>query len=326
MESRPHHLKRQKFPHAPAPGLPPGLWVVATPIGNLSDLTERARVALQQARWIACEDTRRTRALLSALQISASIEGQGDRLRRFDRHASPEVAQEWIRELVHSGASMAVVSDAGTPSISDPGAQLVRAAVEAGVQVTPVPGPSAVVALLSACGWPEADSFCFQGFIPRSQDVVGNSIDRFRKWAESSGRAWVSVWFESPERIEESLQTIRESLSGAPRVDLVVCKELTKVHEKFFRGDPDQVLLQVREELQCEGKLGEWSLAIRFPALDATRGNAASESAWLPALECLVDAGVKASECARILSHRFGVSRDEAYSRATNFKKNQRGG
>ena len=175
MKSPAESTKRQKIPSGAPEGLPAGVWVVATPIGNLSDLSPRARTALERADWIACEDTRRTRSLLAALAIPASGRDGGDRLRRFDRHTPEEVVNSWVRELSASGGSIAVVSDAGTPGISDPGALLVRQAIQGGLQVTPVPGPSAVTAFLAVTGWPDADSFCFQGFLPRSPQEIGRA-------------------------------------------------------------------------------------------------------------------------------------------------------
>ncbi len=326
MEPPSEATKRQKIPSGGHPGLPSGLWIVATPIGNLSDLSPRARLALEHADWIACEDTRRTRSLLSAVGIPASREGGGDRLRRFDRHTSSEVAESWVREMESAGESIALVSDAGTPGISDPGALLVRHALDAGIRVTPVPGPSAVSAFLSVTGWPDADCFGFQGFLPRQKKTLEGTVHERAGWARSTGRAWISVWFESPERVGESLKVIDSVLSGDPGVEVAACKELTKVHERLFRGSPSQVSAEVSEELEREGALGEWAIAIKFPAVGAGASEPASQEEWGRALECLQDAGVKDSESARIISHRFGVSRDEAYRRALDFKKRWRGG
>jgi len=326
MEPSSEATKRQKIPPGGPSGLPSGLWVVATPIGNLSDLSPRAKMALEHADWIACEDTRRTRSLLSALGIIAAREGGGDRLRRFDRHTSPEVAENWALEIRKTGQSVALVSDAGTPGISDPGALLVRQALETGIRVTPIPGPSAVPAFLSVAGWPDADCFCFQGFLPRQKKALEGTVHETAEWARSMKRAWISVWFESPERIRDSLESIASALSEIEGVEMAACKELTKIHEKLFRGSPSQVFDQVSEEIEREGALGEWAIAIKFPAVDAVDCEPASPEEWGRALQCLQDAGVKDSESARIISHRFGVSRDEAYRRALDFKKNKRGG
>ena len=139
--------------------LPQGLWVVATPIGNLGELSERARGALAQADAIYCEDTRRTGALLTAVGIS------GKSLRRLDAHSGARAVEDAVARL-ESGESFAYVSDAGTPAISDPGSALVAAARARGVRVTPVAGPSAVAALLSVSGF-EGTAFVFRGFFPQ---------------------------------------------------------------------------------------------------------------------------------------------------------------
>ncbi|MBU6374503.1 MAG: rRNA small subunit methyltransferase 1 [Bdellovibrionales bacterium] len=318
--------KRQKIPGSSVPGLPVGVWVVATPIGNLADLTDRGRLALERAQWIACEDTRRTRSLLSALGLSAVDSSGITRLRRYDRHTEPKLLQEWIQELKGSGHSIAIVSDAGTPAISDPGALLVQIAHQEGVCVTPVPGPSAVAALLSVTGWPDLEAFGFAGFLPRSESILRESLERMSEWAKASKRSWVSIWFESPERVVTSLGWIADCLKDLPGIELCVGKELTKLHEKLFRGELQTVLDQVQGEIEREGALGEWALAIRFPVVDAPHGPSAADSDWLPVLECLLDAEVKTSECARIISHRFGVSRERAYSQAMETKKKRRGG
>jgi 16S rRNA (cytidine1402-2'-O)-methyltransferase len=221
--------------------------------------------------------------------------------------------------------SVALVSDAGTPGISDPGALFVKYALEAGVRVTPIPGPSAVSAFLCVTGWPDADCFGFQGFLPRQRKAREAAVRAAAESARTTGRAWISVWFESPERVGASLEVIASVFSDDPGVEVAACKELTKIHEKLFRGSPSQVATEVSEEIEREGALGEWAIAIKFPAVDAAISEPASQEEWGRALECLQDAGIKDSESARIISHRFGVSRDEAYRRALDFKKMRRG-
>ncbi len=328
MESSNPPTKRQNLPAATTPkGLPPGVWVVATPIGNLADLGGRARQALESADWIACEDTRRTRSLLSALGIPLSGRSSTEVLRRFDRHTPRSVVENWVEELRQSGQSVALVSDAGTPAISDPGALFVEVARSAGIQVTPIPGASAVIALLSVTGWNDVDSFCFQGFFPRDPKTLRQSLERTRKWTAESGRAWGGVWFESPERIDATLGILSETFPKGSGVQLLVCKELTKVHEKQFHGSPEWVRSQVSMEIQNEGAVGEWALAVRFPALDAAAESIQEEClSWSQVLECLIEAGAKSSDAARILSHRFGISRDEVYRSAMEIKKKRSGG
>lgn len=283
--------------------LPSGIWVVATPIGNLSDLTERARRALGSAGKIACEDTRETLKLLSALGIERPEGG----LTRLDAHSGPreiEALLEWVEEGPER--SVALVTDAGTPGISDPGARLVAAARARGVQITPVPGASAVATLLSAAGFDET-AYAFLGFFPRK------SIERRKLLGECerSPVARVFVWFESPHRIAEALAEVAEAVPGAT---VLAAKELTKLHERFFAGDAAEANSRVADEIGREGEKGEWAFAVRFQ--EAAGEDARDSSEWLKTLKCLLDAQVSASEAARQVSQHFGVARKPVYEAA----------
>ncbi len=271
------------------------LWVVATPIGNLSDLSPRGREALAGVSKILCEDTRRTSQLMSALGLQR-------RLERFDAHTSDRELESWIERLLQ-GEALAIVTDAGTPAISDPGARLVREAHERGIRVLPVPGPSAPVTLLSASGFHET-AFCFRGFFPRKK---GDRLEELRQ-ASASSMARVFVWFESPNRIIEALEAVAEV---EPNSRLCVGKELTKLHERVFSGQAGDVLDQVRAEIEKEGALGEWCFAVELkPQVEEKLGD------WELALQCLVDCRVGASEAAKRVSQRFGVAKNQAYERA----------
>lgn len=314
--------KRQKLPGSG----PASLWIVATPIGNLGDLGVRAREVLAGASWIACEDTRRTAQLFHALGLAHPP------LRRFDQHTTEGQARAWASEISEGGLSVAVVSDAGTPGVSDPGALLVREALAVGVAVSPVPGPSSWAALVSISGWEEVRYWGFSGFFPRKKADRELEVRQARQAAlahpDSSS---AQVWLESPERIGEAL-AVFEGLCGGvdaqcPQVEFLLAKELTKVHERMFRGPWADVSQQLREHLASEGALGEWIFAVKFPRVDA--GSAAQGNAPIEldaVIESLLDAGVKTSEIARIMSHRFGVSRDDAYARAMGLKKIRGGG
>jgi 16S rRNA (cytidine1402-2'-O)-methyltransferase len=276
-----NELKRQD--------LPTGLWVVATPIGNLGDLSPRALSALAHADAVLCEDTRRTAQLLSALGLAG-----GGRLRRLDAHAGEGAIAREVERLTE-GASAALVTDAGTPGVSDPGSRLVAAARAAGVKVTAVPGPSAVTALLSVAGW-EATEFSFRGFFPR-------------KPRELEGEG-VQIWFESPLRIGETLAWLAERAPAAPAV---AAKELTKVHEKVFAGSAREVAAEVASELEREGARGEWVLALELAPASKT---VVESSEWVKALHCLLDARVAAPEAAKRVSQHFGVERKRVYAAA----------
>lgn len=286
--------------------LPSGLWVVATPIGNLKDISERAIQALDQAEGIFCEDTRETAKLLSALGIAKSF----SKLERLDAHSSLKVIARAVERLV-AGESFAVVTDAGTPAVSDPGAQLVAQARDAGVQITPIPGSSAVMALLSVCGFNET-AFVFRGFFPRKTEERREELER--SWAAAQlGVSNVFAWFESPYRILETLEEFVAVLASiAPETKLVAAKELTKLHERIFGGSLSEVLQAVRMEIQKEGTKGEWCFALHYP--DSKR-ESKEDLNWLKALECLIECGVSASEASRTVSQHFGVSKKQVYER-----------
>jgi 16S rRNA (cytidine1402-2'-O)-methyltransferase len=199
------------------------LYVVATPIGNLEDITYRAVRVLRDADIIACEDTRHTRKLLDHFGI-------GGQTVSYHEHNERSRSGKLLAAL-ESGASVALVSDAGTPLVSDPGYRLVAAAVQAGVQVSPVPGPSAVLAALAASGLP-TDTYFFAGFLPAKAGQRKRVLDSI------AAMDCTVVFYEAPHRIIESLQDIGRSL---PTRQVVVARELTKVHEEFLRGSPEEL-------------------------------------------------------------------------------------
>ena len=193
------------------------LYVVATPIGNLSDLTNRASEILAKVSTVAAEDTRVTRKLLNHL-------GVAPRLESLHEHTSPERLDAVVSKL--DTGDMAVVSDAGTPGISDPGSALVAAAVEAGHDVIPLPGPSAIVSALSITGW-TFERFLFLGFLPRKKN---EQLTTLNNAAQEPGPV---VAYESPHRIKATLENINQTF---PVRQLVICRELTKFYEETFRG------------------------------------------------------------------------------------------
>ncbi len=200
------------------------LVLVATPIGNLGDLSPRARDTLATADLICCEDTRRTRALLSAAGITAGGPG-GDRL--LSLHGHNEAARlERVAAAVAGGATVAVVSDAGTPGISDPGAWLAARLAEAGETVSTVPGPSSVVGALVVSGLP-ADRFCVEGFLPRK------GPERRRRVAALMADERTSVVLEAPGRVAATLHELAAADQHRPAA---VVRELTKLHEEVWRG------------------------------------------------------------------------------------------
>jgi len=200
------------------------LFVVATPIGNLEDLSPRAARVMAEVAVVAAEDTRHTARLLHRQQIAA-------RTLSFHEHNERQRIPALIERL-EAGEHVALVSDAGTPGISDPGFRLVRAVIDAGIRVEPVPGPSALVAALVVSGLP-TDGFVFEGFAPPRQAARRAWLGRLA--AESR----TIVYYEAPHRLRESLEDLRESMGER---QVAVARELTKVHEEVIRGTVSEVL------------------------------------------------------------------------------------
>jgi 16S rRNA (cytidine1402-2'-O)-methyltransferase len=218
------------------------LYVVATPIGNLEDMTHRATRILAEVDLIACEDTRQTRKLLDHYGIKTPATS-------YHEHNENARAKE-LAERMLGGTKIALVTDAGTPLISDPGFRLVRAALDAGVPVVPIPGVSAVVAALSGAGL-GTDQFRFGGFLPSKQG------QRRQQIASVKYEPGTAVFYEAPHRILEALADIETELG--PSRPVVVARELTKIHEEFIRG----TARQVREAFEAKPVIkGEITLLI----------------------------------------------------------------
>jgi len=216
------------------------LYLVATPIGNLQDITQRALDTLSQVNAVAAEDTRHTRRMLETLGIQAAV------LSLFEHNERARIPG-LIRRL-EAGESIAVVTDSGSPTVADPGYRLVRAAVEAGITVASVPGPSAVIAALQVSGLP-TDAFTFVGFLPVRRGP------RRRRLEELSPRRETIVAFESPHRIDETLADLEEIWGERP---IALARELTKAFEEVLRGPARDV----RERLTAERRRGEMVLVL----------------------------------------------------------------
>lgn len=221
-ESTNDRERREQIP------LAPGLYLVATPIGNLEDITLRALRVLRSVDRIACEDTRQTSKLLSHFGIDTPTIS-------YHMHNEAGRAAELVEHL-KAGARIAVVSDAGTPGISDPGVEIASAAIAAGIPVYPVPGANALLSALIASGLP-ADSFTFRGFLPAKDGQRKTVLEQLRQsWSDAQGTL---VFYESPHRVLETLADV-EAIFGT-RQQVVVARELTKIHEEFLRGPVSQV-------------------------------------------------------------------------------------
>jgi 16S rRNA (cytidine1402-2'-O)-methyltransferase len=211
------------------------LFIVSTPIGNLEDLAPRALKTLSEADVVACEDTRHTAAMLTHFGLRKPLV-------RYDEHVHRREAPRLLSRM-REGASVALVSDAGTPGVSDPGFRLVRAALDEGIKVVPIPGPSAALAALAGSGLP-MDGFTFLGFLPRRDG-------RMRRAFESAGRERTIVFFESVFRLAHTLEIAKEVFGDAPAA---VARELTKVHEEFIRGSIDRILKELSGRASLKGE------------------------------------------------------------------------
>ncbi|MGE0615544.1 MAG: 16S rRNA (cytidine(1402)-2'-O)-methyltransferase [Bacteriovoracia bacterium] len=284
------------------------LSVVATPIGNLADISPRALDTLRQADEILCEDTRRTLALLNHFGISKP-------LRRLDEHATEAQLASAVRDL-STGKKLAVVTDAGTPGISDPAAKLVALAHENGVRVTPVPGPSALTALVSASGL-SAPELRFRGFFPRGSATSKGVQEEL---AEAGRTHAVVAWFESPHRVLEALQILAEKF---PRARGLAAKELTKVFERFFVGELTSVASLVQQEIEREGAVGEWCIALENQPPERVSTEAFS-SDWKAMVDYCRELGAPAAEVAKKAGQIFGIPRSDAYAYASAQKGSQK--
>jgi len=213
------------------------LYVVATPIGNLEDITLRALRTLREADWIACEDTRQTRKLLDHFGISKPAVS-------YHEHNEAARSAELIAKI-EGGANVALVSDAGTPLISDPGYRVVQSAIAAGIPVVPIPGPSAIVTALSAAGLP-TDSFRFCGFLPPKSTQRKKLLEQFR------GDSGTLIVYETPHRILDALDDITEVMGDRP---VVVAREVTKLHEEFLRGSAAEVKASLAKRPSVKGEI-----------------------------------------------------------------------
>jgi len=278
--------------------LAPGLYLVATPIGNLGDITLRALDVLKRVDRIACEDTRQTQKLLNHFQIATPTESCHEHNER-ERAASLVAALE-------EGARIAVVTDAGIPGISDPGTWLASAAIAAGIPVFPIPGANAALSALVASGLP-TDEFHFLGFLP---EKAGARRTRIETLAAAGNEAGTLVFYEAPHRILDTLADL-ESVFG-PDLRIVVARELTKVHEEFLRG----TVAEVGRELASRYRIrGEITLLVQAPAERGSKKNASSASERITdrVARLQSEAGIDEKEALKRLARELGQSKSELY-------------
>jgi 16S rRNA (cytidine1402-2'-O)-methyltransferase len=273
------------------------LFLVATPIGNLEDTSARAIRTLKEVRLVAAEDTRHTGKLLRHFEISTPVTSYYD-------HNKGQKLQTVLDVL--SAGDVALVSDAGTPGLNDPGYLLVRAALEAGHKISIIPGPSAPIAALVISGLP-TDKFLYLGYLPRKSGERQKAIE------EVCQHPYTLIFFETPHRMEDALQDLEEILGNR---QIAVAGELTKMYEEVFRG----TINQAREYLSTHPARGEYTLVIAGQSRSAGRWDEAQLEA---ALQAERDSDLPPSQLARKLAEESGWARREVYARLNQLKKNE---
>jgi 16S rRNA (cytidine1402-2'-O)-methyltransferase len=274
----------------------PALYLVATPIGNLEDITLRALRVLKEVDLIACEDTRQTQKLLNHYAIAT-------RTTSYHEHNEITKAAELVKEM-QEGASVALVTDAGMPGISDPGYRLITLAIRHHVTVVPVPGASAFLAALVASGLP-TDSFRFSGFLPAKRGERRTVLESIK----TSPRT--QVFYEAPHRIVDSLEDVVEVLGGSRQV--VISREVTKIHEEFLRGRVSEVLETLKSRDAVKGEI-----TLLIGKAEDSNARVAADAFVRPSVRQRVEqlmAEEKIDEKAALkrVARERGVSKSEAY-------------
>jgi 16S rRNA (cytidine1402-2'-O)-methyltransferase len=274
------------------------LYIVATPIGNLEDITLRAIRILKEVDLIAAEDTRHTQILLSHYAIGTPVTS-------YHEHNERAKAQPLVERL-RRGENIALLSDAGTPAISDPGYRLIVEAIRAGVRIIPLPGPSALAAVLSASGLP-TDRFVFEGFLPAKKQERKAKLEALRSETRTV------VLYEAPHRIKESLVDMQQILGER---EIVLGREVSKRHEEFLRGMLRDVIAQLTDR---EIK-GEITLVVH----GATDESKVSDEELKEEIERLTAQGIGVKQISEMIGERYRLSKREVYQRALQLRQSKR--
>jgi 16S rRNA (cytidine1402-2'-O)-methyltransferase len=280
--------------------LAPGLYLVATPIGNLGDITLRALDVLRRVDRIACEDTRQTQKLLNHFEITTPTVS-------CHQHNEHQRAAELI-EALKAGGRIAVVSDAGMPGISDPGSWLTAEAIAAGVAVIPIPGANAALSALVASGL-STDEFHFIGFLPEKAGARRTRLEALAAEIQRAETARTLVFYEAPHRILETLADI-EAIFG-PAVRVVLARELTKIHEEFLRG----TVAEARQELASRDRIrGEITLLVNArPRAQGQAAGVVTEKIADRVARLQTESGVDEKEALKRIARELGQSKSDVY-------------
>ena len=285
---------------ADSPSLAPGLYLVATPIGNLEDITLRALRVLKEADLIACEDTRHSQKLLNHYSITT-------RTVSYHEHNEMTRAPELVLQL-EQGARIALVTDAGTPGISDPGFRLIVLAIRHHVPVVPVPGASACLSALVASGLP-TDAFQYGGFLPAKRGERRKALERIQLSQETQ------VFYEAPHRVLEALEDVLEMLGGERHI--VVAREVTKIHEEFLRGAAADVLeiLKARDEIKGEITLlvGKAEEGAELGSAGRVGATSLHEPIRQRIAQIMAEEGLGEKVALKKVAKERGISKSEAY-------------
>ena len=279
--------------------LAPGLYLVATPIGNLEDITLRALRILKQADRIACEDTRQTAKLLGHFGVSTPT---------VSYHAHNEAARAGeLLEALQQGGRIAVVSDAGTPGIADPGVVLAREAIDAGIPVFPVPGANAAISALVASGL-STERFAFHGFLPSKEGARRTALEVLRDTLTHSEPA-THIFYEAPHRIVATLEDVIATFGATHRI--AIARELTKLHEEFLRGVASEVLAALQSRPSIRGEMvllldGTPTLALH-PIGESANATLGAEVA------ALIKSGLSEKDALKQAAKSRGLGKSEAY-------------
>lgn len=272
------------------PPLAPGLYLVATPIGNLEDITLRALRILRSADRIACEDTRQTQKLLNHFGIATPTVS-------YHLHNEGSRAEELVAQL-KEGARIAVVSDAGTPGIADPGHELVRAVIAAGIPLFPVPGANAAVSALIASGL-STENFIFHGFLPAKEGQRRTALEQLPR---DQG---THIFYEAPHRILNTLSDVEAVFGSAQPV--VVARELTKLHEEFLRGPVNEIRSQLAERASVRGEM----VLLFSPSPQESGSSTRSIAAEVAAL--MQSESLSEKDALKRVARERGIGKSEAY-------------
>ena len=269
------------------------LFVVATPIGNLEDMTLRAIRVLKEVELIAAEDTRHTRKLLNHYSISAPLTS-------YFEHNKAGKGDYIIKKLVE-GRDVALVSDAGTPGISDPGFNLIKTAIDSGIKIVPLPGASAVIAALSISGLP-TDSFAFEGFLPNKEKARKDKLESLKREERTL------IFYESPQRLIAALHAVHDTIGNR---NCFIARELTKLHEETLRGKVSDILAAIKEQTVK----GEVVIIIEGFNGEPFKGSISDE------LDRAVKSGLSVKEAIEAVAGGLGISKGKVYKESLKFKR-----